>query len=470
MENKEQKEAQTLLQAWETSGILRNKVEQLMDWVEHVESVYVYIGQTVFARSDAGGTTLNNKSDGIFRKLLEYPLDQWTQAEKIFVIGFHCLFLTGRSIRFEEFNGRQLSLLELRRWLIQKYHIYSQITEQEITEDLLKMPLLMLAENVGQRAENVDTSGWMRFRRINGLTFVKKEYLFPPDKIAHAVTALPDTLVLLSNELGTTLENEPLQSVETLTRDAFHHFRATGSSDYIHRIIEAIVFSAVREADADYGMSSSFRIPHRLQGSSEQRISGALSLSKQEFYCCVLPHPHLVDQLPMEHVHRILYSSALRMEFNRWHFIVGNYSREEIPLNRHYYFPPRMPDIAEWSDLRHGGHSGARVRYSIRVPGAPLWKTPFMAFEHPYRGCYDIRLVRIEGPAFDRRELQIAACHANIMDAFWKTLQQCIEGYGITTPVITAYTKEWYETLQWKEAIQTQMVRNYFAETEGVQK
>jgi hypothetical protein len=458
MEKKEFEDISALLKEWEASQTLPQKVAQVIDWVDRVESVYIYIGRSLFSRSDAGGNTLNIKPNGILRRLLKTPLDQWTEQERIFIVSMHCLFMTGRAIRFEEFNGRQLSLSELRHWIVQRYCIYSHAAEKEINNDLFTMPLIILAEKVGQLIADVDTSGWMRFRRINGITFIKQEYLLPPDKIAHDVTSLPISLINLGNKLGITWENDALQSVEAITRGAFHHFHVTGSPQYIHRIIEAIVFSAIIEAKADYGMSSSLRIPSRLKGNADQRNVGALSLTKQDFYCCVLPHPHIIDQLPVEHIQHILYSSALRMEFNRWHFIPGNYPREEIPLNRHYYFPPMMPDIAEWSDVRHGGHSKAHVRYSIRVPGAPLWKTPFVAFNHPYRGCYDIRVVRMEGPAFGWQELQIVACHCNIMDTFWKTLQKCIEEYKTITPITLAYTKEWYETSQWKEAIQAQMI------------
>jgi hypothetical protein len=179
-----------------------------------------------------------------------------------------------------------------------------------------------------------------------------------------------------------------------------------------------------------------------------------LPLSKQDFYCCVLPHPQLIKDLPEHIVYHILYSSALRMEFNRWHFIPGNFEREEIPANRHYYFPPMMPDIAEWSDLRHGGHTKAGVRYSIRAPGAPLWRDPFMAYNHPYRGCYDVRLVRVEGPPFGEEELQIARSHSEFMDTFWKTLQACVEEHEIATPLVTAYTKDWYQNAHWKDSVE----------------
>jgi hypothetical protein len=72
------------------------------------------------------------------------------------------------------------------------------------------------------------------------------------------------------------------------------------------------------------------------------------------------------------------------MMFNRWHFVPGQFDRAEIPLNRHYFFPPQVPDIAEHSEHRHGGHISARVRYSIRAPGAQVWREPFHVFGHGY--------------------------------------------------------------------------------------
>lgn len=454
LERQEHQNIDAILAGWHAQGELERKVNQVIDWVDRVESVYIYIGRHMFTRSDVGENTLTARPYGILRKLIGLPLSEWQPEERIFIVALHALFLTGRAIRFEEFNGKQLIAVRLRKWLTEKLSAYCMALNEEMPRD---GSLLDLAAKVGQLAQRVDGSGWTRFRRINGITFVKKEQLLPPEKVAHPLTPLPAYIGGMAAQLGIAIDanSDSAQSLEAMTRSALRTYLETDSSDHLHQIIERIVLSAVVQAKADYGMSSSIRTPARLKGTSEQRIAGVLTLAKPDFYCCVMPHPQIVENLPEQVVYHILFSSAQRMEFNRWHFIPGNFPREEIPLNRHYYFPPMMPDIAEWSDLRHGGHTKAGVRYSIRAPGAPLWRDPFMAYNHPYRGCYDIRLVRLEGPPFGEKELQIVRSHCDLMDTFWKTLQAFVEEHEITTPLVTAYTKDWYQNAHWKYTVES---------------
>ncbi len=456
LEQQERHNIDAILAAWQAQGELDQRINQVMDWVDRVESVYIYSGRLIFTRSDIGENTLTAKPHGILRTLSERSLSEWKPEERILIVALHALFLTGRAIRFEEFNGRQLTAVQIRRWLMEKLCSYCMVLHEEVPRDPATMSVLDLAARVGQLAQRVDTSGWTRFRRINGVTLVKREQLLPPEKMVPSQAPLPIQISRIAAQLRITLDAnaDSAESLKEITRAALYCYIETGQSEFIHQIIERIVLSAVIQAKADYGMSSSVRAPSRLKGTSEQRIAGVLTLTKPDFYCCVLPHPQITKDLPEQVVYHMLFSSAQRMEFNRWHFVPGNFSREEIPLNRHYYFPPMMPDIAEWSDLRHGGHTKAGVRYSVRVPGAPLWRGPFMAYDHPHRGCYDIRLVRIEGPPFGEEALQIARIHCNFMDTFWKTLQEVVEAYEIVTPLVTAYTKDWYQNAQWKNVLE----------------
>jgi hypothetical protein len=453
LEDQERRVLDAILSGWQTQGELERRVNHVLDWVEHVESVYLYIDRCVFTRSDVGENTLTARPHGVLRQLLARPLTAWEPAERILIVALQALFLTGRSIRFEEFNGKQLTAVRLKAWLTEKLGAYCALLEEEVPS---VCSLLDLATRVGQYARRVDASDWMRFRRIHGVTFVKEERLQPPARGPHGPSGLPAHLQELTThpQIAISPGTGAEESLQALTRAALRLYVETGSSAALHEIIERIVLSAVLDAHADYGMSSSLRTPGSLAGTPEQRIASILALGKQDFYCCVLPHPRLVREVDEATIYQILFSSAQRMEFNRWHFLPGNFEREAIPFNRHYYFPPMMPDIAEWSDLRHGGHTRAGVRYSIRAPGAPLWRDPFLAYTHPYRGCYDVRLVRIEGPAFGKAELQVARRHGEFMDTFWKTMQAGVEEYKIVTPLVRAYTRDWYQQAHWKESVQ----------------
>src|SRR5207302_84405 len=112
------------------------------------------------------------------------------------------------------------------------------------------------------------------------------------------------------------------------------------------------------------------------------------------FFCCVLPNPRLLTQLTSDALSKMLYRVAARMQFNRWHFLAGNFERASVPISRHYFYPPLVPDLTIWSDQRHAGHALAGVRYAVRVPGPPMDRQPLIVGGNSYRGFYDIRLVR----------------------------------------------------------------------------
>lgn len=448
LEAQVQRQLDAMLFGWEAAGVIDRKVAQVADWVDHVETVFVYIGRQLFSRSDAGSSTLI-KRPGLLHLLKGRPVAEWSVAERLFTATAQLLFLTGMSIRFEEFNGRQLTALRIKRWLMQKACVYYAALDQQVPADLVVLSLEELATRVGQLAVRVDQTDWIRFRRINGITFVKEECLIHAVDHSHHPDQLAPLLVdFAAQALGLQLDPalSPQQSVATITAAALRKAGQTSSTADLEQIIQRIILSAVLESGADYGMSSSFRDLTQLKSHA-----GMLTMTKKDFFCCVLPHPHIAETMPQHVLAEILHSVALRMEFNRWHFIAGNFDREEVPLDRHYFFPPRMPDIAEWSDLHHGGHTGACVRYSIRAPGAQLWNPPFFAFGHAYRGCYDVRLVRMEGPPFEKHDMYIASRHCSLMDAFWRTIQRFIEEEGGTCPALNGYTGEWYKRGEWKD-------------------
>jgi hypothetical protein len=454
LEQRERRQIDEVLHAWEAQGERVARVREVADWVDHVETVYLHVDRKVFARSDVG----NNLLRGRYLEQLEAaPVSQWLPEDRVFVFAIHALFRTGRSIRFEEFNGLELSARELRRWLSEKLCLYHEALGREAPTEALQLPMLALATRVGEMLAEVDRSGCVRIRRINGITITKEEMLIAPEDAAgRDLTRLPALLVdYAARELELELDGAASaeRNMEACTLAALHRDMAAGTPTHLEEIVQCIVLSATMEADADYAMSSSLRSFARLQGTQESRAAGALSLSKPDFFTCVLNHPVRTKDVSDADMGKILHAVAARMEFNRWHFVVGNFERHEIPQNRHYYFPPTMPDIAEWSDVWHGGHVNAAVRYTIRTPGAPLWKDPLMAFGHPCRGLYDIRLVRMHGPGFTKKELFSASRHSTLIDVFWRTVMKQIHD-GLPVPAIEGFTKDWYlTTMKWKEVL-----------------
>lgn len=437
-----------LLHTWHADGSLAERLEEVIDWVERVETVLVYVRRRVFSRSDSGSSTLIR--DGVLPALRGRPPADWSPEERLFVAAIQLLFRTGRAVRFEEFNGRQLSAVGLRRVLTTRCAAYLGVLGEPVTGQLSTATLTELAALAGDLVERVDGGGHMRYRRVNGLTYAKDEYLLPWAQEQRGHTELPRELPALTGApTGPDDGEDPAAWVRRATAAALRTAHRSGDEHDLTRILEGLVLGAVVDARADYGMSSGIRDLSRLDGPAGQYGEEVAGLKKPDFFCCVLPSPAMAVDLPTDAVTDILWQVAQRMMYNRWHFVPGNFDRVEVPRQRHYFFPPLVPDIGEWGDLRHGGHSTARVRYTLRAPGAAMWKQPLTVSGRQYRGAFDIRLVRMDGPPFTLDDLRIACRYSALVDVLWREIAGYAEAHDGWTPTITAFGGDWYAKSAW---------------------
>ncbi|MFG2223433.1 hypothetical protein [Streptomyces sp. NPDC048644] len=447
-------EVDAILRSWEDKGELDHRLIRLADWVERVETVYIFVGREVFSKSDAGSNTLTR--EGRLSNLRQRPVETWHRADRLFVVLAHCLFNSGRSVRFEEFNGVQLSATGLRQYLLDRHAHYCAAIGRP-PHNPGGMPLLDLADEVRALQSEVDRhSHLMRYRRINGLTFAKNEYLtdFPQPRDPHA---LPELIARHGRaHLGVEPTGRVRDDLRSLAVAAILRDAQTAADDgpraghgAVGELLAALVLSAVHATDSDYGMSSSVRDLARLRGAGPGGPDGVLELKKADFLCCCLPHPTRMAG-DGDETARILWRAAQRMMYNRWHFAPGEFDREAIPEKRHYFFPPQVPDITEHAEHHHGGHTASRVRFSIRAPGAQAWHPPFTVFGHGFRGCYDIRLVRTDRPAYTLRELQEAVRHCSLVDELWRTLADGVEHGTLPVSPMGGFDRDWYLSRGWE--------------------
>jgi hypothetical protein len=441
----ELREVDEVLEKWELSGELEQKIAELADRVERVETVFVFVGRDIFSKSDAGSNTLTR--EGLLEGLRKLPLADWRQSDRVFVVLAHCLFISGRSVRFEEFNGKQLSTTAVREFLLGRYASYYQAAGHD-AENPRSLSLFDLAERVRTLMSEADRSPMMRYRRINGLTFVKNEHLlnFP---LPRDPEVMPDLVAAYGRALGVAPTGDVRGDLHRMTLEAVAaDARESAGESALGELLASIVLSAVIGTGSDYGMSSSVRDLARLRGAVPGGPDGVLVLKRGDFFCCCLPHPARPDLKGDEAV-AILWRAAQRMMYNRWHFAPGEFDRAEIPEKRHYFFPPQVPDIAEHAEHHHGGHTASRVRYTIRAPGAQVWHPPFTVFGHGFRGCYDIRLVRMEGPPFTLEQVAEAVRHCSLIDELWRTLAAGVETGTLPASPVEGFDRDWYETRGW---------------------
>lgn len=445
-ERSEQAHLDEILHGWSSTGLLADRVRQVADWVDRVETVLIYIGDQVFSRSDASTSTLLR--GGLLARLERTPLASWAPPERLFVVAAHLLFTAGRAIRFEEFNGRQLSATALRAWLVSTWLRYAHAAGAAAPADLGGRPAESLAREISDLSDAVNQSGWVRFRRITGPTFAKTEIMTELPRQQRSHPSLPERVRRFAQR-AVGCSPDPRLSGEQAIGEIAAAIAAQPPGQQgplIERLLAAIVQAAVVETGADYGMSSAVRDITRLAPAGGDPLAAVLGLRKPDFFCCVMAHPRHDDA----GLGRLLWLVAQRMQYNRWHFVPGNFDREDVPRQRHYFFPPAMPDLAEFSDLWHGGHIAAQVRYSVRAPGAQLWREPLNVRGNAYRGCFDIRAVRMGGRPFDREDLWAAVRYSGLVDALWRSVAARISSGDCAVPVISAFGQEWYEQSRWK--------------------
>src|SRR5260221_7132723 len=166
-------------------------------------------------------------------------------------------------------------------------------------------------------------------------------------------------------------------------------------------------------------MSRGTRDVARLQRAfDEQSYEEICGWHSTDYFCAVFPSAAMHSKLAgkPDLLVKILYACSARMQFNHWHYMPGHCPRESVPSDRHYYSPPRLPDISVWTDQHHAGHMMAGVRYSIRSP-API------AFNGKvYPGMVDLRLLRQSGEPYSEEELNTALTYTEYVRALQQSL------------------------------------------------
>lgn len=415
-------------------------LEEVIDHVEHVESVSFYVGDRFFARIDRYVNLVDDKrGKGFLNALRDKVYADWNKDEILAVAALHALFISGRSVRFEEFNGVLLTaraLISRLREISEGYRAAG--CEVEMPEGL---GLFERAQVIREQTLRSPGKPWLRYRWIYGLNFQKVERVLPATQSNEADDLWfrefgNDYRELVSDRA----EFRPPEAVAMallanacLARDVAGVPCDRGSAavkSWIEYLMEKIVASAVIATKADYGMSSSLRDMSRLVTYHEATLIDAIHvLTPAHFFTCFVSD-HMIERLGREEANVIAMSVQKRMMFNRWHFIPGNLDRPLVRPTRHWYYPPLTPDIAEHSDMHRAAHNRARVKYSVRAPGPDMSRPALNIAGKRYRGFYDVRVVRMEGEGFTTEDMLRARRRTLWLEAVYEALANYLMSPG----------------------------------------
>lgn len=405
---------------------LDSVIDNVIDAVQHVEAINWYFNDRLYAVAERLTNLVDTKRrKGLLTDLRGRCLADWPVDQKLLVAFLHCLYLSGKSIRFEEFNGTDINarlVFARLRFLARAYN------RSRSNARIPQTHPFELARSIARSVGQFIGSDLLRYRKTNGISFRKTEHLLSIEGGKH-YPHCRSALDRLEDEWLGSVSRSPLAiKVAQLTDYAIGELGNSErlpvlSKSKIEILIETIVSSAVVSTNADYGMSSSLRAPHLLYSEESQHLPEAiLSLTPKDFFCCIVATEHLAlrygDHLSAD----VFRPVQARMQYNRWHFIAGNLPRGTIGKDRHFFYPPTMPDIAEWSDQFHAGHALAGVRYAIRAPGPDSSLPPLYIAGLAYRGFYDCRVVRTNGDPFEIEDLKTVTSHSRLIGVLWARL------------------------------------------------
>ncbi|TGB15112.1 hypothetical protein [Streptomyces sp. MZ04] len=387
-----------------------------------------------------GKTLWPGHPDCALSALQGIPLALWSDSDVVMVV---CLALLVRSAgyaRIEEANGTQLTVGHVAALLERTRRKYNAVpggrrvrpaASQRVTE------LRTLAAAIRARRAQVTRSVQL-YREIHGPLMHKIERVAeaPADgarereqricaRLADRIPVTGGTLAEMSADIQA--------GADWLTRP--HGAFGTGLESLVYETV-----SAARAAfDADFAMSRGLRsLPALIQALRHEdwaRISG---WELPEYFCCVVPaagaRRYFEDSA--DRLADVAWAISSRMQYNSWHFIVGNLPKVPEVEARDYFVPPTVPDIAFHSDQHHHGHVAAQVRFSIRSPQA------VKVLDRAFGGFVDLRLLRCAGTPFGEQDL-LAAQHVSTLLADATTATATLVAAGAEAEV-TAFGPQWH--------------------------
>lgn len=427
----------------------RNMLETLTEAARRTAPFVLYSGERQYTnfrdRNTLTGKTLwPGHPDCALSSLAAVPLELWSDSDVLMVVCLTLLVRSGGFARIEESNGTQLTPDHVAHLLERTRLAYNAVgggRRVRPASSNLVAALDGLAQALAARRREIAPKVRL-YREIHGPLMHKIERVAGPpaggarrleaELCARLRARLPVSGGTLA-DLAAAVEAAPRWLAEP--RGGF----GTGLESLVHETVRA----AGAVFDADFAMSRGMRsLTSLVTALREEDWAAVAAWDLPHFFCCVVPSPqarrHYGDS--PARLADTAWSMSARMQYNSWHFLVGNLP-PKVPevAARDYFVPPTIPDIAYHSDQHHHGHVAAKVRFSIRSPQA------VRVLGRTFDGFVDLRLMRCAGAPFGEQDL-LAAHRASEFIAKATGAAAALAGEGADIE-ITAFDSHWH----WEE-------------------
>jgi len=394
--------------------VLRRALAELDDVASHSPPLWFYVHDRVYSNfytnNLAGKVLLPTSEDSLGYRLDPQRPAEWDVDDATLVYCASLLLAAGGMPQLEAFNGTQLLPFRVAVYLRERLDAYRGARHP------LPASYGARASAASELAQERDRVGHtdVLYRRIHGVILNKEERLLPVSAVCEAA----DELVAAGAQPAA---------------DAAYDARAFEAA------LEHVVRIAVRLTGADLGMTRGLRSPGELiRAIRADAWTEIVEWDIYRYFCCVVSSDALArdfDDAPGD-LADLLWSIAARMQYNSWHFVPGNLPWCEPVERRDHFFPPILPDIADWSDQHHRGHVVNSIRFTVRAPVAVrIAGRRFAAFT-------DVRLVR-RGARFEPDALAVAIAASRLVAATTEAFAEHAERTGVDM-CVEAFTPEWY--------------------------
>lgn len=414
-----------VLADWEaslTDEACQTMLATLSDAAQQSAPLLLFVGDELFSNlSDenlAGKALLPGARQNALRPrpLREFLADR--PAVRMLALSTWLLYQAGGPHRLEERNWSQVTPTHVHEHLSATLRGYGAPTA-EFHEAPGSAELSSLAVTAREERGRL-TQECQSYRFIWGPILRKQERYARQDAVATAEQVFAEALSATRLHTG----SDP--DAPGLRLSAFEEAIATA------------VAAVMRVTEADIAMSRGHRNPRELAAALAAENWAELAAREQdEFFCCVLPSARAAVSGTRPNLTLELWAIAARMTYNCWHFFGGNLADVPEVRARDRFIPPRLPDIAVWTDQHHRGHIATDVRFSVRAPapatlaGRKLW------------GFCDIRLMRFSGRPFTEEEMLVGLAGARHVGCLTSDLAELSPVAGELSHV-TAFDRAWY--------------------------
>lgn len=372
----------------------------------------------------------------LLKTLTRKNVDKWTKEEKCFVFNMYILLKSGPPARGEEVNGIHFSLSFLEEYLQSKIESYSKkLHHTRINHDMTTASFYEQAHYIARLRKEVEKD-YIIYREINGLNLHKTENFILKKEFRYFDKVLYETIGKYSEYSAT---KDYYDVFYTMLKRHIHQ----GPEKIIQKMYEMILRRAVEVTHSDIAMTRGFRAPLRfVEANQQDHLEEIFNWKQKEYFCCVVPSERMREAFKEQQqlLFGILTAISKRMQYNSWHYTPGNFLEHQERFTRHFYFPPVMADITEWSDQHHRGHVFACIKHAIRCPGS------IQFHNKQYHAFFDLRLMRRTGNKYSQQDLLMALHYKDVLKALDQAwLDICFREH--LDIHIDVYNREWYKQM-----------------------